>query len=249
MNPLLGIAAAVAAVIGLCLLWWRRSVTREVDTMASTMTSRAGDVAKLPPGMLVEVKGTLRVREPLTAEFSRKPAAYYKSEIYRVETYWENDAQGRPQQRTRTTIVYADTKYGSCLVEDGSGRVGIDYDGAEVEAVPVISNEATAAPPDTTAGAASMLLTALSNATGVYTRSESILAPDIPIYVIGEVHPGGLIGKPAEGSKNKLFVISSRSEEERSKSLLSTGHWIVGFAIALFAIAVALLVWAIKEGP
>ena len=63
------------------------------------------------------------------------------------------------------------------------------------------------------------MLSALSNSNASYTRKESILAPDIPVYVLGEVQQGGLIGKPASGSNNKIFVISHKSEEERTKSL------------------------------
>lgn len=247
MNLVLGICAAVAALIGGGLLWWRRSVGGEIAIMASTPTSPAGAVGKLAPGTLTEVKGTLRVREPLTAEFSRKPCAYFKSEIEREETYWERDSQGRDQRRTRTTTVYTNMKYGACLIQDESGRVGIDFDGATVEAVEVV-NEPTAAP-NSGSGIMAGVLSALSNVNSTYRHKESILAPDIPIYVLGEAQPAGLIGKPAEGSKNKIFVISHKSEEERIKSLTSTTRWLLGFAILALAIAVGLLVWAVKEGP
>ena len=106
MNLVLGICAAVAALIGLGLLWWRSRVGREIALMASLETSGAGSVAQLPPGTAVEVKGTLRVRMPLAAEFSQQPAAWYKSEIEREETYYERDLQGRDQRRTRNTTVY-----------------------------------------------------------------------------------------------------------------------------------------------
>jgi hypothetical protein len=248
VNLVLGIVAAVAAAVGAGLLWWRRSVGGEIALMASTQTSPAGDVAKLAPGTLTEVKGTLRVREPLTAEFSRKPCAYFKSEIEREETYWERDSQGREERRTRTTTVYTNMKYGSCLIQDDSGRAGIDFDGANVEAVQVV-NEPTAAPNSGNASRiAGGILSALSNTNSTYRRKESILEPDIPVFVLGEVQQGGLIGKPAAGSKNKIFVISHKSEEERVKSLTATTRWLLVFAILAFAIAAGLLVWAAKEG-
>jgi hypothetical protein len=247
VNLILGICAAVAALVGGGLLWWRRSVGGEIAIMASTPTSPAGEVGKLAPGTLAEVKGMLRVREALTAEFSGKPCAYFKSEIEREETYWERDSQGREQRRTRTSTVYTTMKYGACLVQDDNGRVGIDFDGADVEAVEVV-NEPTAAP-NSGSGIVAGVLSALSNANSTYRRKESILAPDISVYVLGEVQPGGLIGKPGAGSKNKIFVISHKSEEERTKSLTATTRWILAFAILCFAIAVGLLVWSIKEGP
>jgi hypothetical protein len=66
--------------------------------------------------------------------------------------------------------------------------------------------------------------------------------------VLGEVQPGGLIGKPDTGSKNKIFVISHKSEEERTRSLTSTTRWLLAFAILAFALAAGLLVWSINEG-
>ena len=119
-------------------------------------------------------------------------------------------------------------KYGQCLIEDQTGRVGIDFDGAEVEAVQVV-NEPTAPP-----GARRRAWSAAScrrcrrHERPLYRARKALLAPDIPVYVLGEVQQGGLIGKPASGSKNKTFVISHKSEEERTKSLTSTTRWLLG---------------------
>ena len=247
MHLVLGICAAVAALVGLGLLWWRSRVGGEIALMASLETSGAGSVTQLAPGMPVEVKGTLRVRAPLRAEFSGQPAAYYKSEVEREETYYERDSDGRDQRKTRTTTVYSTMKYGQCLIEDTSGRVGIDFDGAEVEAVEVV-NEPTA-PPGGSGGVIGGVLSALSNTNATFRRKESILAPDIPVYVLGEVQPGGLVGKPASGSKNKTFVISHKSEEERTKSLTSTTRWLLAIAIILLVLAVVFAYFGVKVGP
>ena len=246
MNPVLAIIAAVAALAGLGLLWWRRSVGREIAVMAETPTTPAGGVAKLAPGTLTEVKGTLR--EPLTGEFSNKPCAYFKAEIEREETYWERDSQGRSQRRTRTSIVYTNMKYGACLIQDESGRVGIDFDGATVEATEVVNEPTTAPGAGNASGVIGGILSALSSTNSTYRRKESILAPDIPVFVLGEVQQAGLIGKPAQGSKNKLFVISHKSAEERTKALTSTTRWLLTFAILALAIAAGMLVWSVAEG-
>jgi len=44
-------------------------------------------------------------------------------------------------------------------------------------------------------------------------------------------------------------VISHKSEEERVKSLTATTRWLLAIAIILFAVAVGLAAWGIKEGP
>jgi hypothetical protein len=228
-------------------MFWRWRVGKELAVMASTATSGAGNIAALPPGTLAEVMGTLRVRTPLIAEFSQKPCAYYKSEIEREETYYERDSNGREERKTRTTTVYSNMQFGQCLIEDATGKVGIDFDGANVEAISVV-NEPTSAPNAAT-GLVGGVLSALSNSNARYQRKESILPADIPAYVIGEVQPGGLIGKHAKGSKNKLFVISHKSKDERTKSLTSTTRWLLIISVVLFAVAGGLLVWGAAKGP
>lgn len=248
MNLVLGICAAIAALIGLGLLYWRSRVGKEIALMASLETSGAGSIATKAPGTLVEVKGTLRVRVPLKGEFSGQPAAYYKCEIEREETYYERDSNGREERKTRTTNVYSNMKYGQCLVEDATGKVGLDFDGAEVEAVKTI-DEPTAPPGgDGGGGVIGGVLSALSNTNAAYRRREYALAPDIPVYVLAEVHEGGLIGKPVGGSKNKTFVISHKSEEERAKSLTSTTRWLLVIGIVLLVLAAVLAFYGVKAG-
>jgi len=251
MNLILGICAAVAAAIGVGLLWWRSRAGREMALMASLETSGAGSIATLAPGTMVEVKGTLRVRQPLAAEFSGQPAAYYKCEIEREETYYTRDSDGKSRRETRTTIVYSNMKYGQCLVEDQTGKVGLDFEGAEVEAVQTV-NEPTSDPSATATGAMAVIggvLSAVSGNRYDFRRKENMLAPDIAVYVLGEVQPGGLVGKPAKGSKNKTFVISHKSEEERTKSLSSTRFWLMVIAIVLFVAAAGFAIFGVKVGP
>lgn len=248
MNIVLGIFAAVAALGGLGLLWWRSRVGKEIALMASLETSGAGSIAAMAPGTLVEVKGTLRVRAPLQAEFSGQPCAYYKCEITREETYYERNSDGRDERKTRTTTVYSNMKYGQCLVEDTSGKVGIDFDGADVEAVKTIDEPTSAPGAGSTASVIGGVLSAVAGRNERYQRREYILAPDIPVYVLAEVHDGGLLGKPPSGSKNKTFVISHKSEEERSKSLTSTTRWLLVIGIILLVLAVVLAGFGIKVG-
>jgi hypothetical protein len=248
MNVVLTVFAAIVAVIGLGLLWWRSRVTRELDVMKSIEVSGAGSVAAQPPGQVVEVAGTLRVRVPLAAEFSQKPCAWFKAEIEREETYYERNSDGREERRTRTTTVYTNTKYGQCLIEDASGKVGIDFDGADVEAMQTVTEPC--APPGQTAatGLIGGVLSALSNNNSTYTRKEEILAPDVPVFVLGEVQQGGLIGKPAKGSKNSIFVISHKSKDERATSLAKKAKWIAVFAVLALAVALVLLFFAVRAG-
>ena len=247
MDILLAVFAGIAALISAALLWWRWSVGRELAAMAATHPSGGGGIAQLPVGSPAAVSGTLRVRSPLTAEFSGKPCAYFKAEIEREEVYYERDSQGRQERRTRTTTVYSNMKYGECLIEDATGRVGIDFEGANVEAIQTV-NEPTAAP-TSGSGIVAGVLSALASSSSTYTRKEAILPADIPVYALGEVREGGLLGKPAKGSHNKIFVISHKSKEERTTSLTKTARWLLISMVLFVGAAAALLVWSMVKGP
>ena len=248
MNVVLAVFAGIAAIIGLGLLWWRWRVVRELRVMSSVEVSGAGSVAAMPAGAVVEVAGTLRVRQPLTAEFSGTPCAYYRAEIEREEVYYERDSQGREERRTRTTTVYSDMKFGQCLIEDTTGRVGIDFEGADVEAVQTVNEPCPPPGQMQMGGVVGGVLSALANSNSSYRRKESILAPDIPVFVLGEVREGGLIGKPAKGSHNKIFVISHKSKEERTTSLTKTARWLLIFIVLCFVAAAGLLAWSVAKG-
>src|SRR5262245_48552625 len=170
MNILLAVFAGIALVAALLLLWWRTRVQRELAVMAATQHLGCGAVARQTPGAAASVHGTLRVRVPLVAEFSKKPCAYFIAEIEREETYYERDSQGREERRTRTSTVYTNMKYGQCLIEDESGKVGIDFDGAKVEAIETV-NQPNAAPPGSSAsGVVGGILSALTDSNATYTR-------------------------------------------------------------------------------
>jgi E3 ubiquitin ligase len=248
MNVVLAVFAGIAAIIGLGLLWWRWRVVRELRVMSSVEVSGAGSVSAMPAGQIVEVAGTLRVRQPLTAEFSGQPCAYYKAEIEREEVYYERDSQGREERRTRTTTVYSNMKFGQCLIEDSTGRVGIDFEGADVEAVQTVNEPCPPPGQMQMSGVVGGVLSALANSNSSYRRKESILAPDIPLFVLGEVREGGLIGKPAKGSHNKIFVISHKSKEERTTSLTKTARWLLIFIVLCFVAAAGLLAWSVAKG-
>ncbi len=78
-------------------------------------------------------------------------------------------------------------KYGQCLIEDESGRVGIDFDGAEVEAIQTLKEPCAAPGQAQASGMIAGMLSALANSNSTYRRKEMILEADIPVYALGEV--------------------------------------------------------------
>ena len=131
MNLVLGICAAVAALVGLGLLWWRSRIGKEIALMASLETSGAGSIAQMPPGHGGRGEGHA-AGAPAADGGIFRPALRLlqvpRSSARKSIT--SATSQGRDQRKTRKTTVYSNMKYGQCLVEDQTGRVGIDFDGA-----------------------------------------------------------------------------------------------------------------------
>ncbi|MEA2904063.1 MAG: hypothetical protein QOI12_1450 [Alphaproteobacteria bacterium] len=241
-----GLAAVVVLALAGAggLLWWRRRVSQELALMNATATSKAAEVARLAPGTVAEVKGVLRCAAPLTAEQSKEICVYYKSEITRETTYYQTNSQGKRERKTSTSTIQSNTRFAPCVIEDDSGTVAVSLDGAKVEGKQVVNRRE-----DEAKSLASTVMTIAIGGSDhselIYT--ETILTGDIPIYALGEVQADRSIGKPASGSKNKIFVVSQKSEEERGKDLRSTMLWILVGAIVLFAIAAGCAIYAIMH--
>jgi hypothetical protein len=246
MNWVLVIFAAVTLAAGAGLLWWRKRVGQEIGLMAATPTSKAAEVARLAPGTVAEVKGTLRCATPLIAEFSKQACAYFKSDVRREVVYYETDSQGKRERKTRTENLQSSTRFAPCVVEDDSGQVAIHLDAADIEGQQEVVNRREPEPQSLAAAVVGIAIGGTSDsATRIYT--ETILATNIPIYVLGEVAADRGIGKPAANSKNRVFVVSTKSEEERSKSLGSSMTWLLVFAVLFFAAAAVLAFFAIQS--
>jgi hypothetical protein len=240
MHWVLVIFAVVVLAAAAGCFWWRQRVGGEIAVMAATPTSSAADIARLTPGKLAEIKGTLRCAGPLTAEFSKQACAYYKSEIRRETVYYENDSQGRRERKTRTDNVQSNTQFAPCTIEDASGRVTINLDGADIEGLQVIDRRSI----EDRGLAATVISAALGgNDSSTLIHTETILPLDIPVYALGEVQTDHTIGRPLAGSKNRHFIVSHKSEEQRGKDLKSTMLWLLigGGVLGLIGLGLAVL--------
>lgn len=239
MNTGFLILAGIVALLGLVCLWFWKKFRDEVALMTATATSRAGDVAKLAPGTIVEVKGTIRCAAPLTSEFSKQTCVYAKSEIERREVRWRDGKREQYWVKERTSERHAPFE-----VEDASGRVPVNAEGASVEAVEVYNQSGNSVAEDVLSIGMSLL------GAGSYERrfKEHILAPNIPVYVLGTLLAGGVIGAAPKGAKIKEFLITYKSEEERTRSSNRIALIMLILALVLFAGALAAL-WAAFKYP
>jgi hypothetical protein len=191
LNLGLSLLAVALAVAGIRTLWWRQRMGGEIALMAATPTSKAAEVAKLSPGTLIEMKGTLRCAAPLAAEYSQQPCVYFKAEMTRHEVYYDRDSSGKERRNTRNTVLHSNIQYAPCRIEDDSGTVAVKLEGAEIETAMTLTR--TVNPVDSTLGTLLSIASGGSNQ-DTFTETEFALAADIPVYLLGAVQADGTIG-------------------------------------------------------
>src|SRR5581483_8930250 len=216
------------------LLWSWRSSRNDMALMRQTETTKAADVAKLPPGSLVEVKGRLRCAAPLTGQLSKRPCAHFAATVEREYEVVEEDAKHHSSYRARKTeIVTSSTLCAPFEIEDGSGRARVSAAGAIVEGVTAVDRYDPAGEEDE----GGSLMQAALNAVSVGNRTlgvrylETHLPLDTEIYVLGVVGKDGCIGAPPSGAKDQRFLISVKSEETRAAELGGNSRWMLGLGV------------------
>jgi len=237
MNLVVTILAAVAALAGVGLLWWRSRVGRELGFMATTAGVNARDIAGMTPGRAVVLKGRLASDAPLKGEFSGRDCVYYRALVEREVERVERDSDGSSRTDRSFETVSSTEEHAPCRLEDASGAVAVEFTGAKVEAIQSHQRYES--------GGALAMVGAILNVDGMvlgHRYTEWIIPPATQVYVLATVLDGGTVG--ASPTRANPFVISHKSEEERKRSLASTRLWVTVAAVACLVLAVVLLVVA-----
>jgi hypothetical protein len=233
--------AVIFLVAGIALLYFRNKNKQKAALMGQTETSGASDVSALAPGTLVEVKGTLRCEEPLSSEMAGEKCAYYSSKVIReyMERDYDDDDVGSDR---RSEVVAHNEQFAPFVVEDSTGTVAVNAEGAEMDAKQVVNRferNTGSEGPSISLGGTTIHLGGGERTLG-YRYTETILPVDAPVYVLGTVQQGGGIGTPS-GDEGHRFVVSHRSEEALGQSLGKTALWLGVGGIASIAVGVVLL--------
>jgi hypothetical protein len=268
----IGIVGIVLVAIGAILYLIGRSQAGKLRQMVSVETSTAKELADLARSVrqdleqlgqtgggfsqVAEVKGVLRADYPLTSEIGKQPCVYYKSTVTREyeESYWETDSQTNQRvQRTRRSseTVSDNSQRTDFWVEDSTGRIRVDPEGADMETTQAVDRFEPAG-----AGQGGSVISfgefridvgGFGGGPGTrtlgYRFKEQITPADRRIYVLGEaidVDGEVVIQKPRQGGKR--FMISLKSEEDLVKSTGSTVKWMVRGAVGCGLVGIVLVI-------
>jgi hypothetical protein len=231
-----GFFAVVLWVAGGVLLYFRYRTQQKVGLMRRTETSSAADVSALAPGTLVEIQGTLRCDSPLTSEMSGRICAYYSARVVREYLERDRDDDNRPGSNRRSETLAHNEQLVQFTVEDGTGSVLVQPDGADMDAYKVVDRfeRNTDGEGSSISFAGATLQLGGGEHTIGYRYTESILPVDGPVYVLGVVREYSEIGAPQLESREQRFIISYRSEEALKQNLGKSAFWLGLIALSLF---------------
>lgn len=254
MVPWLVLIGVVLVPTAGFLLWSGRGSRNDMALMRATETTRAADVAKLPAGSLVEVKGRLRCASPVTGELSKTPCAHFVATVERDYETWEYDAKRQTSYRAhKTEIVQSNTLFAPFEIEDDSGRAAVSAAEAIIEGIEAVDRQHVEQLED---GSESVMQAALGNVNATdrtlcLRYKETHLPLDAEIYVLGVVGENRCIGAPPAGAKGQRFLISVNSEEARAAELGNKSRWLLGLGAICLIGAVACLgaaYWLARTG-
>ncbi len=232
-----------AGIAGGCT-WKFFSLKEKIYQMKATETvpiqsliESAGEIAaEIGPGgfnQLCEIKGRLLSDAPLQGELSQQPCAYYETTVTRrwEEDYEEYDQQlKRSVRRTRTgaDVVSSNKRAAPCVVDDGTGRLELRLDGADLDLVQSFSRFE---PGERPTGLGLQIAGFSVNIAGPragrrtlgYEYVERLLPLNAQVYVLGEVRDseGPLAMRKPDDPKKKFFV-TTKSEEELLRDAASS---------------------------
>jgi hypothetical protein len=255
------IGVVLIGVAGL-LLYFRKKAEAQLleiqfvktSTVAEALEVQQSVAGELGPGgfaQQMEFKGTARCDTPLTGELSQQPCVYYSMSVEEryEETYTERDAQGNSQTRTRTgsAVVASNTQQTRFMLDDGTGSIIVDPDGATIDATKVVDRYEPYGGGGGTLRAGNFTF----NLGGIlgsprrvlgYNYRESIIPIGQQLYTLGELNDSG--GAPVlrrQSTPKAPFIISVKSEEELTHGKQQSVKFMLYGAIACVVIGLVLI--------
>ncbi|MBU0598604.1 E3 ubiquitin ligase family protein [Patescibacteria group bacterium] len=226
------IAGIVVGLLGLVFLWLSK---KQKFTSLAMKQSKAVSVNTLQPNTQAEVQGNIVMDNPLRTPFSNRECAYYEYEVEK-ETR-ERNQQG--QIETDWETVESDKKSAPFYIDDGTGKIMVNPDGATIE--PRDLGEQRFRRGERFGN--NILSNILSSVADFNTRvNEKALFTNEHAYVFGHVTEGsqGLVFQKGD----KDFVISHKSEEEVEKSTARSAMGMKVLGVIGIVVGIGLIIYS-----
>ena len=243
--------AALAFLVAIVCLSFALHARRKKHLIDDLPTSK---VAGVFVG-LVELKGTAESENPFVSYLREVRCIQYQ---WRVEEHWRKtetetyrDKDGKTRTRTKTTsgwrTVDRGGRVGTFYLRDDSGVIRVLPKGARIEPLRVFSQQCRRQDPLYYSKGPRR---SVPNSTHKRRFTEEAIPLHTPLYVVGKARERHDIVAPeiADAADVKLFLISTRSEEE-----VSSGYGVTYWGLGLLGIAIQMLwhffIWQSHPAP
>ncbi|WP_038030984.1 E3 ubiquitin ligase family protein [Thermonema rossianum] len=255
------IIGVILLAVGGFLEYNRRRQLRRVLNIKYHQTSNIADIIatykdisqSLGAGnysQIVEVKGKAKAKSPLQSEFSKKAVVYcattitreYETKVQKQDqegkTYWATERRSEVVSRQENKLPF--------LIEDGSGEIEVNPEGAELHLIQSVDRFEREGEGEFFSYIAQNIGGSGNNKTLGFRYREWIIPVGAPLYVLGEAHDrdGYLrIGKPKD--ENESFIISTKTEEQLVKESEGSAKMSLAGAFVLGIIGIGLIIYGI----
>ena len=254
------IAGIILIVVGGLLVWNKKRIENKILNIKyfdridlKTAVENYNDIVKeLGAGnfsQMVKLSAKAESENPLTGEFSGDPCVYYESEVvHKYKVLEENkDSEGKITRNwvTRTETVGDTTRGDEFSLNDGSGKVDLNIQGADLTVNEVVDNFK----PATGGNSFSFSFGGFTarNDSGYQTIGYSEIERNIglgtSLFVIGEINDRNgrlMISKPADG--DNPFIVSVKTEASMIKGLEGSAKMSLFGGIAAAVIGAGLII-------
>lgn len=257
------IGGIIVAAIGVVMFFVGRAQGEKAYQMKATDTSTVDDMVKLAQDVdrelgaasfnhPAELKGIAKTDAPLQAEMSGTECVYYAVSVTREyeEQYYDTDSEGNRQLKTRrgSETVSSNTRSGPFSLDDGTGVIEIDPEGASIDAVKTFDRFQNGEGSGTVNfGRFSFdfgrMMVGQGRRTIGYKYEEYSIPVGRRLYILGEASTAdGRLRVRKPGEKGKKYLLSVRSEEELVRAAETGAKWLGIGAIVAAIGGIALIV-------
>lgn len=243
------VLGVVALLVAAGLVWNGRRTQRKANLLGRAVPVTADSLTRSLPGEMVSLAGTARSEHELLSQHANTPCIYFESKVIREYQRRRTSRRGG-RSRGRETVE-SFTRSVPFSVEDQTGRVDVDPEGAEFDAsesmneyVPDTSRQGTFS-----IGGLDVSIGNRAQTLG-YRYTEKTIPVDGPVFVLGIVDETGQICRPSDGRENAGFFISYRDEKSLKRAWQDSARRQVYGAIILTIAGIGLIgYWIIQNTP
>lgn len=237
--------------------WRDHALTRKLEALQRPVPARVVDVQNARPGEVVALSGTARADDHLVSEYTRTPCIYFSATTERqimnpqVIAHYQRTSSpsSRSSKRNRRhrywETVESRQQAIPFTIEDPTGRISVNPDGAEFDAEEVLDRYEANEDGVTLSLPSGNLSVGRGKRVAGHHYRESVVPVDAEVFVLGVVDEDGRIGRRHGSNADGELFISYRpadwlrdSWERRSRryflSTLALGS--AGVLLAAFGV-------------